>query len=103
MAVSVSKPLGCRPAGTSAVTSVTSVIVNTTILAANPARLGATITNDSNSRLFLKLAATASTTSYTVRLSSQDSYEVPSGYTGIIDGIWAPNVSGFATITEFTP
>ena len=93
----------CLPrSSTTAVTSVASATVNTLILAALPGRLGATIYNDSNSRLFLKLGAVASLTSFTVRLGSQDYYEVPFQYVGIVDGIWAPNVSGSARVTEFT-
>lgn len=94
--------INLQPAGTSATTNVTSSTSNVTVLAANSSRLGASIVNDGNSRLFLKLGATATTTSFTVKLSSQDSYEVPFGYTGIIDGIWSPNVSGSARVTEFT-
>ncbi len=94
----------CLPrAGTSTATNVASAIVNTLILAANANRLGATIYNDSNSRLFLKLGAVASLTSYTIRLGAQDYYEVPFFYTGIIDGIWDPVASGDARVVEFTP
>ncbi len=93
----------CLPrAGTSAATNVTSAAVNTLILAANAGRLGATIYNDSNSRLFLKLGAVASLTSFTIRLGAQDYFEVPFQYTGIIDGIWDPVASGFARVVEFT-
>ncbi len=91
------------PAGTSAVTSVGSSVANVTILAANSDRLGATIYNDSNSRLFLKLGAVATVTDFTVRLGPQDYYEVPARYTGIIDGIWDPIVSGSGRVTELTP
>ena len=93
----------CLPrAGTTVVTSVASALANTLILAANAGRLGATIYNDSNARLFLKLGAAASTTSFTVRLGAQDYYEVPFNYTGIIDGLWSPVASGSARVTEFT-
>ena len=95
--------LQAPPASTSAVTSVAGSLANVTLLAANTARLGATIYNDSNARLFVKLGAVASTTSFTVRLNSQDYYEVPFNYVGIIDGIWTPVVSGAARITELTP
>lgn len=91
------------PAGTSAPTNVASSITSVTLLAANVNRLGATIRNDSNSRLFVKLGSTASATSFTERLESQQYYEIPFGYNGIIDGIWAPNVSGSARVTELTP
>jgi hypothetical protein len=74
-----------------------------TLRAANANRLGLVIYNDSNSRLYVKLGATASTTSFTERLESQQSYPVPFWYTGVVDGIWAPNVSGSARVTELTP
>lgn len=90
-------------ATTSVVTSVAGSLVNVTLLAVNATRLGATFYNDSNSRLFLKLGAAATTASFTVRIGSQDYYEVPFSYTGIIDGIWTPVASGFVVITELTP
>ena len=90
-------------ASASSVTSVASSLSSVTLLVANDDRLRATIVNDSNSRLFVKLGATASATSHTVRLSPHATYHVPADYTGIIDGIWAPNVSGSARITELTP
>ena len=65
-------------------------------------RLGATIYNDSNARMFLKLGAVASTTSFLIRLGSQDYFEVPFNYTGIIEAIWDPVASGFARVTEFS-
>jgi hypothetical protein len=88
-------------AGTSSVTSVASSATNVTILAANASRLGASIQNDSTQILYLKLGATASATSYTVRMVSQAHYEVPFGYTGIIDGIWV-SANGSARVTELT-
>jgi hypothetical protein len=87
---------------TGTVTSVTSSTTNVTLLAANAARKGAIIINDSNSRLYVKYGATASLTSHAARLEAHDYLEVPFGYTGIIDGIWAPNVSGSARVTEVT-
>ena len=90
-------------AATSAVTSVADSASSVTLLAANANRLGAVIFNDSSAVLFLKLGATASSTSYTVRLTQYTGYEVPFGYTGVIDGIWAsdPN-DGAARIVELT-
>lgn len=86
----------------SAVTSVADAATNTTLLASNASRKGATIYNDSSSILYLKLGATASTTSFTAKLLADDYYEVPFGYTGIIDGIWSADSSGSARITELT-
>lgn len=73
---------------------------NVTILASNTSRLGATIHNDGDDILYLKFGTTASTTSFTVKMQVDDYYEVPFGYTGIIDGIWASSGSGAARVTE---
>lgn len=75
---------------------------STTLLASNANRIGASIYNDSTVILYLKLGATASTTSFTTKLRPEDYYEVPFGYTGIIDGIWASDASGAARIVEYT-
>lgn len=89
-------------AATSAVTSVADAAANQTLLAANVARLGATIHNDSTVILYLKLGATASLTSFTVKMAADSYYEVPFSYVGIIDGIWASDAAGSARITELT-
>lgn len=88
-----------KQASTTTTTSVASSTSNVTLLAANTARLGATIYNDSTSVLYLKLGATASTTSYTVQMIAASYYETPYGYTGQIDGIWA-SAAGAAVIGE---
>ncbi len=82
-------------------TDVASSATNVTILASNVNRLGATIFNDSTKTLYLKLGATASTTSYTLKLGPDGYFEVPFGYTGIIDGIWSA-ANGNARVTELT-
>ena len=86
--------------------NVASSASSVTILAANNARKGATITNDSTQVLYLKFGATASTSSYAVVLAGSSAapfayYEVPFGYVGIIDGIWA-SANGNARVTELT-
>ena len=88
-----------RQPATGTTTSVASSASNVTLLAANTARLGATIYNDSTKVLYLKLGSTASTTSYTVQIGRDGFFEVPFGYTGIIDGLWA-SVGGAARVTE---
>lgn len=89
------------PAGTGTTSSVPANVANVTILAANANRLGATIVNDGNANLYLKMGATASLTDFTVKVPANGYYEVPFNYTGIIDGIW--NVAnGNARVTEFT-
>jgi len=93
-----------RPA-TSTVTSVAVAAVNTTILASNVNRLGAMIWNDDPGlNVFVKLAATASTASFTVRLSGKSFYELQTPvYTGIIDGIIAAGGPATVLVTELTP
>lgn len=88
-------------AATGTQTTVASSATNVTLLAANAARLGATIYNDSTALLYVRLQATATTSNFTVKMQGDDYYEVPAGYTGIIDGIWA-SATGNARITEIT-
>jgi hypothetical protein len=88
-------------ANSSSVTNVAASTVNVTLLAANPARIGGAIYNDSVNVMYLKLGATASTTSYTVQLGRRDYYELPSGYTGQVDALWSAS-AGTARITELT-
>jgi hypothetical protein len=89
-------------ASTATVTSVNDTASTTTLLAANANRKGATIYNDSTVALYIKFGITASATDFTVKLSPSNYYEVPNGYTGRIDGIWASDASGAARITELT-
>jgi hypothetical protein len=91
-----------QKASTSNITSVADINTTTTLLSANSSRLGATIYNDSSASLYLKLGATASLTSFSVKIDPNGYYEVPFSYTGIIDGIWDSNSSGSARITELT-
>ena len=90
-------------AATPSQSTVADTASSTTLLASNANRLGATIANDSSAVLYVKLGATASATSYTARVAQYGLYEVPYGYTGVIDGIWASDPGdGAARITEFT-
>jgi len=87
------------PAPTGTTSNVAGSASNVTLLAANTARIGALIFNDSTADLYVKFGATASTTSFTVKMI-QDAYlEVPANYTGIIDGVWG-SATGFARVTE---
>lgn len=104
-------PLGTAPgvgqASTSVVTRVATAVVTGTLLALNTSRIGAALYNNATSNLFIKLGATANigagTESYTVRLVPNAYYEIPAGYTGIVDGIWdAADGTGEALITELT-
>lgn len=83
-------------------TSVAAAVVDTLLLAANAARKGATVYNDSVQNLRLNLGTTAaSATNFTVLLGSGAYYEVPFAYTGEIRGIWGAAV-GSARMTELT-
>lgn len=88
-------------ASTAAITSVAASASNVSLLASNANRLGATIVNDGNSKLYVAMGATASLTAYTVLVPAGGYYEVPFDYTGAINGIWA-SANGNARITEFT-
>jgi hypothetical protein len=90
-----------KRAATPTVGNVASSATTGTLLASNAARLGAAVYNDSTQILYLKLGATASATSHTVQLVAGAYYEVPFGYTGVIDGIWA-SANGAARVTEVT-
>lgn len=74
---------------------------NTSILASNANRLGATIYNEGASTCFMKLGATASTTSYSCQIASGGYYEVPFEYTGAIDGITSSGTAQLR-VTEIT-
>lgn len=91
------------PSTTSAVTSVAGSATSVSLLASNASRKGATFYNESTAILYLKLGATASTSSYTVQLVAGAYYELPfvKTYTGAIDGIWA-SANGNVRITELT-
>lgn len=95
--------LAAQQAGTSVVTVVVASITSGVILAANAARVGASIFNDSNKTLFLLFGAgTASATNNSVSVPQGGYVEVPSNYTGVVTGMW--NVAnGNARVTEFTP
>lgn len=75
-----------------------------TILAANAARKGASIYNDSSAILYLLYgnAAVASATNFTTKLNPGDRHEVEGGFVGILTGIWASDAGGNARVTELT-
>lgn len=87
---------------TATLSNVNDTASSTTLLSSNASRKGAMIQNDSTEILYVKFGTTASATDYTVKMAAGDYYEVPFGYTGRIDGIWANNASGAARVTEIT-
>lgn len=96
-------PVELTGAAASAVTAVAASVTTVPLLAANTDRRGASIYNDSASAsLYIKLGATASTISFTVKLRPGGLYELPPPvWRGAIDGIWSAAV-GSARITELT-
>jgi hypothetical protein len=85
-----------------AVTSVVAASADTTILAANRHRAGATVYNDSTANCYLKFGTGASSTSFTVKLMPGAYYEIPEGgYAGALNGYWDA-VNGSARVTELT-
>lgn len=85
------------------VTSVNASTSSTTLLAANPSRLGGIFFNDSTtSTMYVKFGSAASSTSYTYRLPPETILELNAPmYTGVIDCIWT-STDGAARITELT-
>jgi len=92
---------GNPPSTATVVTSVPGTVVSTTLLAANPARLGATFYNEGNRPWFIKLGAVASLVSYTVQVPKDSYYEVPFNYVGVITGLQAVAL-GKLLVTELT-
>ena len=89
--------------GTATRSSVTSTITSTTIMALNTSRKGGIICNTDANALYLDLSGgTAATTRFQVKLTTDQTYEVPAGYTGLITGIWSTAGSGRADVVEFT-
>jgi len=84
------------------VTSVALSTVVATILAANAARLGASIWNDGAANAYVRLGAGATTALFTARLANKSYYELQfPAYTGIITGI-TNAATATAIATELT-
>lgn len=103
-ALKVAGSLAVAPstASTPVTTSVAHTASNATYLAANSSRLGASLYNDSSTTdVYLKLGATATVSSFTIRMAPGGYYEVPFNYVGIIDGI-SSAASGNMRVTQVT-
>ena len=92
---------GAVPPATAATTAVAAAIAGVQLLAANAARKGATIYNDSTAELLVLLGTPVSAAAFTLSMLPGAYYEVPFGYTGRVDGIWA-EATGNARMTELT-
>lgn len=83
--------------------SIDDQATSTTLLDANASRKGWAVYNDSTSACYMKLGATASTTSFTVKIEAYGYYEQMGHgvYTGQVHAIWATNSTGAARVTEW--
>lgn len=87
---------------TSTVTSVAASVTSVPLLTPRTTRAQALFYNDSTATLYLKVGATASTSSFTVKIAPGGYYELPAAggvYTGAIDGIWDA-AAGAVLVTE---
>lgn len=97
-----SVPVTISTLSTSAVTRVASSTSSQQLLASNANRKLAVFYNDSTGIQYIKFGTTSSSTDFTVRMTSQSYYEVPSPvYTGRIDCI-SGNTNGGIQVTELT-
>jgi len=94
--VTPAKGSSCTP------TQVACSTTNATLKASNASRKGLVIYNDAAVALYVKFGATASSTSFTVKLPAATVYEIsgPEIYTGIVDGILASG-TGNAYVSEW--
>lgn len=96
-------PVVATTYSTSSVTSVVSAAVSTSILASNANRRMAILFNDCDKAVYVKLGATASTTSFSYKLSPAQTLELPIPlYTGTIDAIWDATPTGSMRVTEIS-
>jgi len=100
--VNVSTITAQNPATSVTLSNVSSTVGSISLLAANANRKRALFFNDSTQDLFLKFGAGASATSFTIKMSGNSYFEMPSPvYTGVFEGSWLLAV-GNARITEIT-
>lgn len=98
-------PIGPVKSNNTAITNVPQNAGSVVLAAANPARLGLTITNDptSTKTLFVRAAiGPATLANYSVPLLPGDSAPIVD-YDGDVSGIWGGAGAGFAMVTEFLP
>jgi hypothetical protein len=94
--------VGNTGGATGGTSSVTGAATATTLKAANNARRGLTLFNDSASSCFVLLGAgTVSSTVFTVKMAPGAYYEVPFGFTGPVSGNWV-TATGSMRVTEMT-
>ena len=70
------------------------------LLAPNSDRMGATVWNLSNSKLFIELGNVATPTEFSAMLKPSGYYELPYHWKGVITGVWDGS-GGYALVREF--
>lgn len=104
--VSASNPLPVGPgqATAASLSALGSAAVNAQLLAANASRKGLILVNTDANDVYVKYGATASLTSFSVRIAGNGGYwEMPAPiYVGAIDAIWAADGAGSLYATEMS-
>ena len=85
---------------TATISVVASSATNVTLASANTARQNITLYNGADKSCYVKMGATATSSSFTVKMVTNSYYEALE-YTGIIDGIWEAGPTGNMLVTEF--
>lgn len=90
--------------GACAFSTVASAAASTSLLAANTKRKGGSIFNTDANALCIRMdgGTATTTTGFNVRLTQNQYFEIPFGYTGAITGIWEADGAGAANIAEYT-
>lgn len=87
---------------TTVITAANAATTSYTILSTNPNRRGALFFKEGTNTCYLKFGSTATTSSYSIRLGSDDFYEMPQQYTGQVDIIFNTTASSNTLrVTEF--
>ena len=94
--------IGSGSATATVVTAINASASNVQLMAANSSRIGFSIYNNGSTILYVRLGATAATTSlFTVAIPVGGLYEAPAGWASLAaQGIWAGSPTGNAQITE---
>lgn len=84
--------------------NVTASLASTVFLYGNVVRRMASVYNDSNRYLFLKVGDGASTGSFDIKMPPNSLYELTyPAYTGPITGVWGSGAGGNARVLELAP
>ncbi len=97
-ALPTSLPTAATPTITSPANVTTTAAV---VLAANTARRGGIVYNESGAIVYLAFGTTATLTAYTVQIAVSGNYEVPFNYTGALWGITSAGTA-VMRVTELT-